>query len=172
MCSSYPYFCAISCKSERSSVRGFMCSSAFRFRFSQCSIRSTNSWQPQPTPPSRKANLSSGEPPRDAAEEDPLGRGVARLGEVADVVEGEVHGRVPERHTARARVERGRDLELDARLPERVVVVQAVGETDRIVPDREAFDVAVASGDPLTVRLGTTEWSSGDRQLLIDLTDA
>src|SRR5437879_648613 len=37
-----------------------------------------------------------GEPPRDAAEEEPLADGVAGGGEVADVVEAEVRGRVPE----------------------------------------------------------------------------
>jgi len=38
-----------------------------------CSIRSQNSWQPQPTPPSRKAKRRSGKAPGDAAEEQRLG---------------------------------------------------------------------------------------------------
>ena len=65
---------------------------------------------------------------------------------MTDVVVGEVDSGIPEALPARARVEGRRDPELHALLPERIVVVGAV-EADRVVPDREARDIALAVGD-------------------------
>src|SRR2546422_7258035 len=67
---------------------------------------------------------------RDAAEEDPLAHRVTGRGEVADVVEAEVRGRVAQQDRARAVVERGRELQLAALLPHGIVVVVAVDPDD------------------------------------------
>ena len=88
-------------------------------RRSQCSIRSAKSWQPQPTPPSRKREVQIGEAPRHAAEEQRLGDGVAGVGKMADMVEGEIARRIAQAEAAAAGVEGRRDAELAAFLPER-----------------------------------------------------
>ena len=134
--------------SLRSSFSGFMRSSAGAPRRSQCSIRSPNSWQAQPTPPSRKAKRSSGKrrvtPPRKMR----LGDGVAGGGEMADMVVDEVRRRVAQPLAAGARMEGRRDAELDAFLPDRVVIVRAV-DAEHVVPDaRSRCDFGVVRRSP------------------------
>src|SRR3989441_3710158 len=73
------------------------------------------------------------EAPRDAAEEESLGHGLASGSEVADLAVAEVRRRVAEQDRARAVVEARRDAQLAALLPHRVVVVLAV-DADRVVP--------------------------------------
>ena len=117
-------------------------------RRSQCSIRSQNSWQPQPTPPSRKAKRRSGKrrvtPPRNKRLRDVMpGRG-----EMADMVEGEVGRAVALAVAAAAGMEGRRDAELAAFLPQRVVIVLAV-EAELV----EALGIAgEVGGGPLGVR--------------------
>src|SRR6266403_4847155 len=57
-------------------------------------------------PALEEREVQVGEAPRDAAEEEPLADGMAGGGEVADVVEAEVRGRVPQQYRAGAVVER------------------------------------------------------------------
>src|SRR4029079_12301979 len=74
-----------------------------------------------------------GESARDAAEEDGLRHGLARGGEVSDVVVAEVRRRVAQQDRARAVVEARRDAQLAALRPDRIVVVNAI-DRDRVVP--------------------------------------
>src|SRR5262249_39082363 len=108
------------------------------------------------------------EAPGDSAEEDALGGSVAGRGEVADVVVREVHRRVPEALPAGAGMEGRRDAELDALLPERIVVVRAV-EPDRVVPEREASAIALTIGDR---RHGPRHRAREHRDLGAELLDA
>ncbi len=73
-----------------------------------------------------KCKMQIGEAPRHAAQEQALGDGVAGGGEMADMVEGEVGGRIAQTEAAAAGMEGGRDAEFAAFLPNRVVVVIAV----------------------------------------------
>src|SRR5213080_3811810 len=82
------------------------------------------------------------EAPRHAAEEDALGGGMAGIGEMADMVVGEVGRRIAQRLIAAGAVEGRGDAELAARLPDRVVIVDAI-DTEHLVPDREAVAVGV-----------------------------
>ena len=77
-------------------------------------------------PALEKGETQIGEAPGHAAEEQRLGDGVPGRGEMADMVEGEVRRRVALAVAAAAGVEGGRDLQLAAFLPERVVIVVAV----------------------------------------------
>ena len=70
-----------------------------------------------------EGEVDLGESARDAAEEDGLGHGLARGGEVADVVVAEVRRRVAEQDRARPVVEARRDTQLAALRPDRIVVV-------------------------------------------------
>src|SRR5215218_8762090 len=63
-----------------------------------------------------------GETPRHAAQEQPLGDGMPGGGEVADVVVGEVAGRIAQAEAAAAGMEGGCNAKLAALLPDRVVV--------------------------------------------------
>src|SRR5215469_12758373 len=72
------------------------------------------------------------EAPRHPAEKQRLGDGVPGGGEVADVVEGEVAGRIAQTEPAADGMESRRDTEFAAFLPNYVVVVSAV-ETELIV---------------------------------------
>src|SRR5438067_10873838 len=80
------------------------------------------------------------EAPGNAAEEDALGGGMAGIGEMADMVIGEVGRRIPQRLIAAGRMESRRDLDVAALLPDRVVVVDAV-DAEHLVPHGEAVDV-------------------------------
>src|SRR5262249_48704119 len=93
----------------------------------------------------REAQLR--ETPGNAAEEDALGRGVAGIREMADMVVGEVGWAIAKRLIAAGRVEGRGDPELAAGLPDRVVIVDAV-DAEHLVPDRETVGVHVlALGD-------------------------
>src|SRR5205823_1956028 len=82
-----------------------------------------------------KAQL--GEAPRDAAEEQPLGHGVAGRREMADMVEGEVARIVAQAKAAPAGMEGRRNAELQALPPVRVVIVIAV-QAELVVEHRMA----------------------------------
>ena len=73
-----------------------------------------------------EGEVEIGEAPRHAAQEKPLGDGMAGGGEMADMVEGEVAGRVAQAEAAAAGMEGGRHAEFAAFLPDGVVVVIAV----------------------------------------------
>src|SRR5262252_8168200 len=80
---------------------------------------------------------------------------MAALGEMADMVVGEVARVVADAEAATAGVEGRRNAEFTALLPDRVVVVVAV-EADLIVEHRVARDLRI---EPLCHRfLGRIEW--------------
>src|SRR6185312_9210117 len=67
-----------------------------------------------------------GEAPRHSAEEQRLGDGLAGGSEMADMIIGEVAGRIAQPEASAASVKSGRDAELAASLPDGVVVEGAV----------------------------------------------
>src|SRR6185312_7111143 len=84
-----------------------------------------------------EGEVEAWEAPCDAAEEDALRDRMAGGGEMADVVVDEVGRAVPEALAAGTRMEGGRDPNLQALRPDRVVIVRAIDAED-VVPDREA----------------------------------
>src|SRR5689334_25406407 len=83
-----------------------------------------------------------GEAPGDAAEEDRLRNRMAGCGEMADMVVDEIRRRVPQALAAGRAMEGRRDAELDAFLPDRVVVVLAV-DSQHVIRHREALGFRV-----------------------------
>src|ERR1051326_4440416 len=115
------------------------------------------------------------EPPSDAAEEDALRRGMAGIREMADVTIGEVGRRIAQCLVAAGRMEGWRDAEFAARLPHRVVIIDAV-DAEHLVPYGKPVDIRVlplgdrirlarhrAAKDPdLRAELARNEFELGD----------
>ncbi len=89
-----------------------------------------------------EAEPQLGEAPGHAAEEQPLGDGVAGRREMADMVEGEVAWVVAQTKAAPAGVEGRRNAESQAFPPDRVVIVIAV-EAELVVEHRMARDLRI-----------------------------
>jgi hypothetical protein len=86
-----------------------------------------------------EGEVEVGEAPRHAAQEQALGDRMPGRREVADMVEGEVAGRIAQAKAAAAGMEGGRDAQLAALLPDQVVVVLAV-DAEILVGHGEAAD--------------------------------
>ncbi len=122
-----PYLTASSLKRTSSSSRGSRNSRmALTLRFSQWATSSLYRLHAHPTPPSRMPTRRAGKPPGDPAEEQRLAQGLAARREVADVVVDPVRRRTTEPDVGALTVGADRDPEIDAALPEGVVVVVAV----------------------------------------------
>jgi len=85
-----------------------------------------------------------GEAAGDAAEENALARGVARVGEMADVVVNEVGRRIAQRLRRAGAVERRRDFDVAAGFPHRIVVVIAI-DAEHFVGDGETLRLRIAA---------------------------
>src|SRR5262249_28673185 len=84
-----------------------------------------------------EGEVEVGETPRHAAQEQPLGEGVPGRREMADMVVGEVAGRIAQAKAAATGVEGRGNAKLAALLPDGVVVMVAV-EADPFVGHGEA----------------------------------
>src|SRR5207237_4482460 len=108
------------------------------------------------------------EAPGDTAEEDALGGGMAGIGEMADMVVGEVGRRIAQRLVAAGAVEGRRDADFAAFLPHRVVVVDAV-DAEHLIPDRETVGVGMPLRDRIRLaRHRATEHANLGAELLGD----
>src|SRR5262249_10292189 len=95
-------------------------------------------------PAFEESKIEIGEAPRNAAEEQRLGHGVAGGGEVADMVICEIARRIAQAEAAAPSMEGRCNFELAAFLPDRVVVVIAV-EAELVIMRREASDGRVGA---------------------------
>ena len=121
-----------------------------------------------PNPAFEEGEAQFREAPRHPAEEDALGDGVAGIGEMADVVVGEVGRRIAQRLAAAGGVKGRRDAEFTAFRPDRIVVVQTI-DAEHFVSDREAGRIRIVGrhrGNP--ARQGAAEHADLGAELFGD----